>query len=284
MILNNDDLFLEIINKPIYKNNSLSLSLNNISMNIKNLLNIQDIQYKKFITFGGPTTNFHNNVERICLEAKNIDFFNEVKGFTDIDLKNDEIFWNKNSYFIQNNSRGYGYWIWKPYLIKKTLEELNDNDILVYCDSGCQINNNGKQRFYEYIDMLNSNKENYGIISFQLEFNEIQYTKKQIFDKLHSDNEHQNKLQCLATIIILKKNIHSINIINEWYNNSQIYNLINDDIENEDNNFIENRHDQSILSVLVNKYNSIKIKDETYFHPNWEKDGNLYPFWARRIK
>lgn len=284
-ILNNDELFIETINKPIYANNYCPLTLTDISRNIQNLLHIENKQYKKFITFGGPTPNFHNSVTRICLEAENLSFFDEIKGFTECDLQNDEIFWKKHGDFITNSRRGYGYWMWKSYLIKKSFEELKENDILIYCDAGCQINSNGKQRLNEYIDMLNSNKENYGLISFQLEFKEVQYTKKSIFDKFQiSENDKNISIQCLGGIIIIKKNNHSINIIDEWYKNCQDYNMINDSICDEDINFIDNRNDQSILSVLVNKYGSIKMKDETYFHPNWETDGFCYPFWAKRIK
>ena len=34
------------------------------------------------------------------------------------------------------NPRGAGYWVWKPYFILKTLDTLQDGDVLVYCDSG----------------------------------------------------------------------------------------------------------------------------------------------------
>jgi hypothetical protein len=283
-VLNNDDLFIEMINKPVYVDNFCPLTLNKISKNVKKLLNIKNKQYKKFITFGGPTENYHNSVRRICEEAKNLDYFDEIKGFTEYDLKNNRIFWEKHKNFIENNFRGYGYWIWKSFLIKKTLEGLKHNDILIYCDAGCEINNNGKQRLKEYIDMLNSNKQNHGLISFQLDYKELQYTKKSIFDNFQSNEYEKNMLQCLNGIIIIKKNKHSINIINEWNKNCKKYNLINDEIQNEDKDFVENRHDQSILSILVNKHGSIKLLDETYFHPNWETDGYCYPFWVKRIK
>ena len=39
-------------------------------------------------------------------------------------------------------------------IIRKHLEELNDNDILVYCDSGSTLNYLAKQRFFEYIDIV----------------------------------------------------------------------------------------------------------------------------------
>jgi len=299
-------------------------------------MNNETKQRKKFITFGGPTSNFHYAVNRIFNEAQNIDFFDEFKCFTETNLKNDKMFWNKHGNFIENNKRGYGYWIWKSYLIKKSLETINDNDILIYCDAGCQINKNGIARLHEYVDMLNSNAENYGILSFQLQYEELLYTKNSIFEHFHSaaklppsfsdetsfvsfsgessnsyahsslrnspvsmenhpiperristgidEIKEKRMLQCMATIVIMKKNAHCENIINEWYNACENYNLINDLVHNEDPQFIENRHDQSILSVLVNKHGSVKLLDETYFYPNWDTNGINYPFWARRLK
>jgi hypothetical protein len=49
---------------------------------------------------------------------------------------------------ILREQRGGGYWIWKPYIIKKHLDKINDNDILIYMDAGCSININGKKIIY----------------------------------------------------------------------------------------------------------------------------------------
>ena len=284
ILLNDNKKYLEMVNKPIYINNRIPLTINNISNNIQKLLNITCKQRKHFITFGGPTSNYHNSVIRICEEAKDINVFDEITGFTEADLKTDTCFWEKHCKFIESNGRGFGYWIWKPYLIQKELEKLNDNDILIYCDAGCQINKNGRERLLEYIDLLNTNKDDYGIISFQLEFKELLYTKQKIFEHFNCDENSKNKLQCLGGIQIIRKNCHSISIINEWCNASCKYDLINDKLTNEHASFVENRHDQSILSLLTNKCGSIKLLDETYFNPNWEVDGKAYPFWAKRMK
>ena len=53
---------------------------------------------------------------------------------------------------ILSQSRGHGYWLWKVHLIYETLtKKMNENDILVYVDSGCDINfKTGRKRFDEY--------------------------------------------------------------------------------------------------------------------------------------
>jgi hypothetical protein len=243
---------------------------------------------KKFISFGGPSERFHKNITRITKEAEDFDYFDEIIGFTEKDLINDEEFWKHNGNFIITNPRGFGYWIWKSHIINKELEKMEEEDILVYSDSGCQINKNGKKRFLEYIELLNNDSNQYGIISFQLPFKEYQYTKKKIFDYFEENLKNinilniKNNIQCLGGIQIIKKTKHSSKLIKLWSDITKNHNLINDTITNEENlEFIGNRHDQSIYSILVNIFGSIKLKDETYFD-NWI-DGNEYPILAKRI-
>ena len=234
-----------------------------------------------FITFGAPKKKFHNALSRIYNEAKQFSLFDEIICYDETELKKDEVFWSKNGSFIENNVRGYGYWIWKPYLIYKKLIDLNENDILVYADCGCEINVNGKKRFNEYIDMLDNNEDNYGIISFQMEHLEKKWTKKAILEWFKVDENIKNTGMCVASIQIIKKNNHSMFVINEWMNNMK-YELINDDILNEESYFIENRHDQSIYSIIVKKYGSIKLKDETWFN-DWNYGIN-FPILVKRNK
>jgi hypothetical protein len=74
-----------------------------------------------FITFGGPRYKFNKPLERIYNQAKHFSLFDEIVCYDENDLKKDAVFWNKHHNFIENNPRGYGYWIWKPYLIQKKL-------------------------------------------------------------------------------------------------------------------------------------------------------------------
>lgn len=234
-----------------------------------------------FVTFGGPTVNYHHAVKRICKEAEDFKVFNEINGYTEKDLKEDKHFWEKHGEFINNNYKGYGYWIWKPFLIQKKLAELNYGDFLIYADAGCEINKNGKQRFFEYIDILNNDNNQYGILSFQMKHLENKYTKSAIFNWFKVDENISNSGQCVGGIQIIKKTTHSVDIINKWMEN-MIYNLINDNLDNEQSYFIANRHDQSIYSIIVKKYGSIKIFDETWYE-NWD-DGNNIPILAKRNK
>ena len=235
---------------------------------------------KTFLTFGGPSSNYHSAVNRISRQASEFNVFDIIVGVTDHHLKNDTEFYNKHGRFLEENSRGYGYWLWKSYVVKKQLEKMNENDILVYADSGCVLNVNGKKRLHEYFDMVQQSE--YGMLSFQMCHIEKKWTKMDIFKHLEA-YEFLETGQLVATTFVIRKCEHSVNLVNKWYETCQHYDLINDSPSNSTNHpdFIENRHDQSVWSIILKKYGSAIIhSDETYFE-NWS-EGDIYPIWAAR--
>lgn len=230
-----------------------------------------------FISFAD--TKFSRTLDRIKNEAINSNFFDHVEIF-DESFLDDEI-----KHYCDNNPRGYGFWIWKPIMIKKYLEKINFGDLLMYCDAGCTINSNGSERFNEYVKMLSSEEKYNDIITFNTDYEEKKWTKMDTFDffNLHSlmDSKH-----VIATSIFLKKTDNTLDLINEWeYVCVNHRNLIDDSSSKNPNSefFMDNRHDQSIFSMVVKKYDTIKLTDETYMILNGKFD-NKYPIHATRIK
>jgi hypothetical protein len=232
-----------------------------------------------FLTFGGPDANYHNAVKRVCAQTRELNVFDEIIGVTDIDLINDKKFYSRHRKFLEKNKRGYGYWLWKSYIVKKQLEKMNENDVLVYADAGCVMNVNGKKRLYEYFDMVNNSE--YGMLSFQMDMPEKSWTKMDIFKHLDA-YELLETGQLIATTFVIRKCEHTMKLVNKWYNTCNDYDLINDSPSKSKNDatFKENRHDQSVWSVIRKKYGSIIINDETYF-VNWN-DGINNPILAMR--
>ena len=236
-----------------------------------------------FASFGGPSTEYHNALKRICGEAQQFDIFTKIFGFTDIYLKNDIEFWNTHGRFIESNPRGYGYWLWKSYLVKNQLRSMNEGDILVYADAGCTLNINGKARLIEYIDMCKNHES--GIVSFQLSHVEHNWTKNDIIQHLNASNEIISSGQLVGGIFVIRKCKATVDLVTKWYEICCYYNLINDTPSLTPNHptFVENRHDQSIWSILRKQNGSVILSDETYFR-NWNAEGIYYPFWATRKK
>ena len=85
----------------------------------------------------------------------------------------------------------------------------------------------------------------------------------------------------------MKKNKHLEKIMNIWHetilNNALLF--TDHYIKNQESFFIENRHDQSILSMIRKIHDSIVIeRDETYFRNFRSKHAEKFPFWATRKK
>jgi len=241
-----------------------------------------------FITFGGPSESFHNAVSRICEEARAIHVFDHIIGYTEQHLMNDASFWEKHSEFITTHPIGYGHWLWKSYVTKLTLHSLHENDILVYADAGCTINPKGMQRLLEYFDIVN--KSQYGILSFKTVHLEKTWTKMDTFE--YYDANHDESIfeteQLVGGIYVIRKCQHTVDLVNKWYDGCCNYNLIDDSPSAIPNHtsFRENRHDQSIFSVIRKKYGTEMTEfDETYFdNSDWYGEGIRYPFWATRLK
>ena len=246
--------------------------------------NIQTNYSKKIhlIIYGNNV--FNNSKKRIYKEAINSKFFNTVTIYSPDDLSKEFV---DNFSDILNLPRIAGYGIWRPYIIKEKLNKIDDNDYLIYLDAGCTINYSAEKRFYEYIELFDNSE--YGIISFQLSHTERNYTTKEIFEyfSLNMNSKEALDNQFLDGILIMKKNNHLINVIDKWlevvYNNPLLF---TDYFNNDQNDyFIDNRHEQSILSIIVKLNGSIILNDETYFE-NYHKNSIAinYPFWATRLK
>jgi hypothetical protein len=233
---------------------------------------------KHFISFADK--KYSKTLMRIKNQSIESGFFDVVETF------NEEFLSEEIKKYCLSNGRGYGFWIWKPILIKNYLDNMNYGDILTYCDAGCTINKEGRQRFEEYINIL-SNPEN-DIITFNMEHLEKYWSKRDIFVHFNADNLMDTGQVC-ATSIILKKTEKTINLINEWYNvciNNR--NLIDDSrsINGESSFFIDNRHDQSLFSMVSKKYKTFELTNETYVivDGNHNVFNKQYPIQATRLR
>jgi len=206
----------------------------------------------------------HKNAQREnANSALSTGGFDEVFSFNFKDLGETFITENKN---ILSQSRGAGYWMWKPFVIKKALDLINENDILMYSDSGISFIRN----IDEIISIMDETSEK--LLLFELEdiHSNKRWTKRDCFVLMGLDSEpYLSQNQLLASYILMRKNDFVINFINEWLNYAKDYRIITD-ATNECGlpnypEFVDHRHDQSILSLLGRKYNIKNIPDVSQF-------------------
>jgi hypothetical protein len=231
------------------------------------------------VSFGNST--FYGALRRIARQANQFNLFDKLFICNDNHLKHDRYFWGKHGSFIEKHPRSYGHCIWKPYLMLKIFQWMQFGDILLYADSGCELNVNGKQRLLEYIDIVNSNNES--ILCFQLEHLEKCWSKMDLIDKLNA-HDLINTRQMVGGISFFKKTEKTIRFLTEWYELACNHHLIDDSpsILKNDPTFREHRHDQSIFSLLCKKHGANVLDDETYY-ADWPKNKYIdKPILAKR--
>ena len=175
----------------------------------------------------------------------------------------DEAFRQKN-HEILNVARGAGLWLWKPYIIRKALMQAGDGDYIVYTDAGCAFVNN-----VSYL-IESMNAEQTDVMVFCIEHLERKYTKRDAFILMDCDSpEYSDTPQICGGYIVLRKTEFSCGFVDEWLNFAQDKRIITDDenVMGKTNyeGFVENRHDQSILSLLCKKKGIRPFRDPSEY-------------------
>lgn len=243
-----------------------------------------------FISYGND--RFKKSKERIKQEAIDFGEFDSVEVFGPEDLDED---FQKEYADVLSAQRGGGYWIWKPQIIKQKLDKIDKDDLLLYLDSGSTINPKGKKRFFEYIDVIN--KSQYGILAHpQIKHLEYVWTTKQVFDffDVELDSEIAQSPQLHGGGVFMKNCDHANFIFQTSLDTLRAdRNLFTDyyadwskgkpQKQGQIKGFIENRHDQSIFSVVCKKYGAELLKGNEL-----DGDGKRFrdwcPFWFSRIR
>jgi hypothetical protein len=261
--------------------------IDNMYKTLKNQIEIKLKLVNKQVIYGisYASREFINRINPITQQAEDFKLFDNFKCWKEEDIDDD--FKNKYSKVWNNSSRGGGWWIWKPYIIYKQLEKMNNNDILIYIDSGCSINNTfqSKERFNNYIQILNNNWS--GVLRFELTHPEYKYTNKYTVNYFKNKfNVNMDKYiesnQIVGGIILMRKTI----FVMEFF--KKVLEILNEEQYLFTDNFTTNNelhsHDQSIMSLLCKIMGgSIIIPDETYFDSGFNSSYSYnFPFWATR--
>jgi hypothetical protein len=204
---------------------------------------------KYFINYA---SNGFLNSQKIGLEAAKSFGFN-VTGYGQDDI--DQEFKIKNMEIL-SAKRGAGYWLWKPYIILKKLNELNHGDYLVYMDSGAKIIKN--------IDNILKLIDHKGMLNFSMCQKTSKWTKGDCFFSINKKNvdDYRDSNQMQATYLFFRKNDICVNFVKQWLELCTNPSLITDCANLMMNNyedFIDHRHDQAILSLLVYNENMMYI-------------------------
>jgi hypothetical protein len=200
-----------------------------------------DNQYSEYLnTLLESVKKYGKNFEIIIFDKSEID--------SDFTMKNKSIL---------SLNKGGGYWLWKPYIINSVLNKINENDIIFYLDS--------KYYFMEdFTDLYSEHMKKNDLLVWKNKPNErIWYMKNwckmdvimkyDIYDKVFIENAED----CWGGALVIRKTDNTIKYMKEWLDMCCIYENITDSPSEIENSslFHEHRHDQSLLSVVLHKYN-----------------------------
>lgn len=217
---------------------------------------IHQISTKYCVSFA--TENMNDSLNRITTQLYHTKEFDAMvilrpKIFQE-QIKH-RVFWETHKKFILSNpDKGYGYWIWKPYLIKHVFDNMmNDWDLLLWSDAGCEINLLQPKTFDELWKTTYADK-----IVGSFNRPEIEWTKRDVFIFLEMDQnkEAYDTNQHQASAISFCKTPITSNMVNTWFQTCTHYNLLDDSPSQHTKRgpFRQHRHDQSIFSLLTKKF------------------------------
>lgn len=155
---------------------------------------------------------------------------------------------------ILTQKRGVGYWLWKPYIILKTLEMMPENDILFYIDRSGIF----RSGIHQVLDIA----KQHDITLFPNSHTNREYMKKAVIEKILSgDDSLRDKVQLEGGFVLLRNTKKTRAFIEQWLKYSEDPELLTDmqSATGEYEDLKDHRHDQAILTALYyknpNEYN-----------------------------
>lgn len=200
-----------------------------------------------FITYGDA--GFEKTKKRIVREAESIGIFDEVIAYGPENLSEEVL-----SSELLKATRGGGFWCWKPDIILSTLEAYADDDIIVYCDAGCSLYRSSEWNQYW------SHLSTHDIIVQRILQPTDQWTRKELIEQFKSNGSQWLKdYQYLSGVIFFRNTPFCRSFVAEWRDFMLSHSECVADVPADKRylqhpEFIESRHDQSVLSALIYKY------------------------------
>lgn len=214
--------------------------------------------------------SFSPSAYRFHKQAQSMNLFQEIMIYNETQLNSafkehfqDKFYTHDKNQNALKPTPGFGYWCWKPQVILQSLEKIQENDILIYADIGCEFFPQYADKLRVAMDLLQESN----VVCFELVgHKERQWTKGDIFKHFGVlDNaEYTDTWQIKGGVSFIKKTQKSIEIIQEWLDVfSNHFELVADSKSITPNypEFKANRHDQSIFSILMKKHKCKIVED-----------------------
>lgn len=210
-----------------------------------------------FVTFGAGRTGWIGAAKRITKEAERSNLFDFSFNLNEEWLKS----WDAEIYRIglrlrkTQQPRGFGYWTWKPSVL--LWAHLNfPNHQIVYVDAGSEF-----IPIKDKLDFLSHHLKqsfNTGGLVWQLPNHfETCWTKKELLVEFSPSKSSLYSNQIQSGFIAIPPTHCRSSLVYEWRTwalKEDGFYFTDESHVNENAEFIEHRHDQSILSLIWKKY------------------------------
>lgn len=241
------------------------------------------------LTFGAGLPNWRAAANRVARQAHESGWFREVLVYDEKRLYRDfPQFFTAHERVLKPSVRGFGWWIWKPFLVARALEygTTCGFDGVIYLDAGFEINTRTprcKSRLAQYFEAAHDIGS---VFAMHLPgHSERTWSREIVMNQFSLTTEARVAPQVQATPVLAVTQ-ESRDIAESWQSAciANEYALVRDPPRDEVNpvEFQDHRHDQSVFSCLLKSQSIPTIPDETFWAPTWSTSGRDYPLWAAR--
>jgi hypothetical protein len=164
-----------------------------------------------FITF---QNSGYSKSHRILSQAKESKFFETTTVYSEKSLVSQIV--RHPLHFLINRKRGFGTFIWKPYVIYKHLIGLADWDWLVYADLGVHINALAATRFREMLDQLTRENSNLGVFSVGSAYDPFKFVSARAVRSYYPEFYESNVPYVYAGLLVLRNNAQTRRMVKDW--------------------------------------------------------------------
>lgn len=209
-----------------------------------------------FITYSDEK---YAEARQLCARmARRVGRFDKVVAYTPEDIDEDFKRAHIRTFSVK---RGAGLWLWKPYLLQKTLNEIaRTGDVVFYCDAGTFF-------IRSFSHLLKTMEQDVWVSNIPLA--EKQYTKRETFVRMGCEGvQYEDTAQVQGGFVGIRKSIFGMEFVAEWLRYASDYRILSSNTNPdypEAPYFIAHREDQSILSLLSKKYGIVAHCDPTQY-------------------
>ena len=247
-----------------------------------------------FLTFADRRLD--KTLRRIRREAEAMGAFDEIRVWDERNLS--PAFRARWANKLRPDIRGFGYWVWKPEIILRTLDGMKEGEILLYVDAGCRLIKTGQARLEVYFKMAEEAPRGIVAVDTSLENADRYWCKGDLLDYF-GVRDRPDLLDTPSIqdgTIFVRKCPQTMDFIRRWAAVwEEDFALVDDSPSHSPDlpGFREHRHDQAVFSLLAKMAGDIVTIPGTECNPtkrlpsgspDWSTMSPVMPIWHRRDK